>query len=495
MVEQVNYQRLRIHADLTLISELHVGSGKSAEIGERTSDRNGETSTALYDAICLDYQQKPYLPGSTLRGVLRSLALSCIDDSDWVNQLFGQQQSSDNAGCRLRVHDAFIQSMPETKNYSNSRMTESDKHLPSRIAHGIVIDPVRQVVDEHKLFQFEVIPEGTVFSVIVEGDDLDRNTVLLLCQLLKHWQKQRVAMGRNHLKGNGLVECLTTRIEVADQHSINAWLAGEADDFYKEWVVPSEVDSFAPRDQAALSYQFESIGMMLVNDPDIVKKKSDDHTPQQVFAQLENGQAVVPGKAIKGLLRSHARKIMATLLVNQGVSLKEASNVADQALSSVFGSSEEASMLSFTNALSASKSPRVKKQAFIAVDRFTGGVKEGALFHVEGTLNEAFTGDIVFINRTKSGSGKDDVTKNWWKGLLSYVVRDMMEGDGYLGWGKSRGYGRFKLSQFTINGKTIQRWEEVTTLAPEAELKHWLAAFQHFIEQQVEANIKGRKMS
>ena len=485
MAEPVDYQRIRIHADLTLISELHIGNGANSEALERTNDRNEASSTSLFDTVCIDDKGQPYLPGSTLRGVLRDLALTCIDDNERINQLFGQQSLS-GVISRLRVQDAFVKSTPAATNYSNSRMTAFDKTLPTRINQGIKIDPIRNVVDEHKLFQFEVVPEKTVFTLVLEGDAVDKETLEILCQLLSGWDEQRVALGRNHLKGNGRISCSITQVEVADKSSINDWLLGGNNSFYKVLNDLPKVDAFSSRHKHVLSYQLQCAGMMLVNDPDRVKNKSDEHNPQHVFAQLESGQAMIPGKAIKGLLRAHARKILMTLLVNDGVSAKAASSTSDHMLNQMFGSTAQASKLSISNALSLAAKPNARKQAFIAVDRFTGGVKEGALYQVEGTLNELFVGDVTFVSRQTSGRKNIETEMDWCKGLLCYVLRDFMQGDGYLGWGKSRGYGRFVLSQLTVNGQTIKRWEDIVTIVSEAELKQWMAALKTSVKLQTE---------
>jgi hypothetical protein len=47
--------------------------------------------------------------------------------------------------------------------------------------------------------------------------------------------------------------------------------------------------------------------------------------------------------------------------------------------------------------------------------------------------------------------------EDWLKSLLLYLLRDAMEGDLVLGWGKSKGYGRLLLTQQQINIKNYDR--------------------------------------
>lgn len=485
MTECIQYQRVRIHAVVTLNSELHIGSGQSTVLGNRAN--NDDSRDALYDSVCLDHNQQPYLPASTLRGLLYGLARTSFKGEDWVDSLFGEAHSTENIGTFLRIHDAFqIKNNDKTSSkdkHSNSRLLESDNPLATRIVQGVSIDPVRQVVEAHKLFQFEVIPEGAKFNLVLECDEISEPVLRRLHALLNGWQDQQITIGRNHLKGSGLVDCCVNKVEVADQNSINHWLLGEASDFFFELNTSFEQGDSAMVRSESLTYQFQCQGMLLVNDPDRVIKNKNEYSPQSVYSHLESGRAVVPGRAIKGLLRSHARKILVTMLIKQGADIRCAGTSADTYLEGVFGSKDQASKLSISNALSLSNTPVVRKQAFIAVDRFTGGVKDGALFQVEGVLNEVFKGDIALTQKAEKGVSSNDITRHWWKGLLCLVLRDMMQGDGYLGWGKSKGFGRFLISSLSIGNHTVAQWEDMLTIIEAVELERWISSLGSFVEQ------------
>ena len=476
------YQRVRIEAEITLLSALHIGSGMIQYMNERAPDRKENEATdenPLYDTLCLDYQKKPYLPGSSLRGLLRDLAKQFIDES-WANKVFGQITDTDRISY-LRVQDAFLKpdSTPEAKAFSHSRKSSGSESLFTRIKHGVAIDQVRQVVEAHKLFHYDSIPENSVFDLTVELDNINHEILQGLCSILQDWENKSVSLGRNRLKGDGRVVCSIKKLQVTTANDIAAWLNSHDDkvDYYRPIPIPKHT---ATPPKAVLSYHLQCHGMMLANDPDRVRV-SDEYLPQHVYARQEDGQAFIDGKSIKGLLRAHARKILATLLVNNGVALEAASELADKKLSIFFGSTKQASSLFISHAV-ADGQPKVVQQAFIAVDRFTGGVKDGALFHAEGLLDAAFTGEITLVDKRIADAEANISTKvnHWWKGLLLHVLRDMMQGDGILGWGKSKGFGCFVVDRMSFAGKEMTNWEQIRDFYQQTELEQWAQALQDY---------------
>ena len=74
-------------------------------------------------------------------------------------------------------------------------------------------------------------------------------------------------------------------------------------------------------------------------------------------------------------------------------------------------------------------------QQFVAIDRFTGGSSEGALYKVHAAPPCVVRGRISW--RTAP-----DPDGDWRLALLAMLARDAMEGDLIVGWGKARGYGQ-----------------------------------------------------
>lgn len=133
---------------------------------------------------------------------------------------------------------------------------------------------------------------------------------------------------------------------------------------------------------------------------------------------------------------------------------------ADQLLDQLFGSKDGAGQVRFYDALVPFTADDVHLQTFNAVDRFTGGVKDSALYKAKALwVQEAFTGRIAY---------RQDKLTGWMQLLLLFAWRDAEEGDLVLGWGKSKGYGRVKLVSDhggwqawlgKLDAQTLQQWE------------------------------------
>lgn len=64
---------------------------------------------------------------------------------------------------------------------------------------------------------------------------------------------------------------------------------------------------------------------------------------------------------------------------------------------------------------------------------------------------------------------------DWQKGILLLVVRDMLEGELGLGWGKSRGYGSFSV-ELTVRKQSIKNYSDLKELVHDKMSKRWLPA-------------------
>jgi len=77
----------------------------------------------------------------------------------------------------------------------------------------------------------------------------------------------------------------------------------------------------------------------------------------------------------------------------------------------------------------------------VAIDRFTGGAAPGAIYDLEVLTRGEFSTSIEIRN-----------FERWQLGLLGLILRDMEQGLVRIGFGKSRGLGRFeaRITQFQI---------------------------------------------
>jgi CRISPR/Cas system CSM-associated protein Csm3 (group 7 of RAMP superfamily) len=162
------------------------------------------------------------------------------------------------------------------------------------------------------------------------------------------------------------------------------------------------------------------------------------------------------------------RRILLTLLLQQKPELAQAIEKSDklvkELVDEIFGHEGQRGKVWFDDAVSAGVAERCS-QTFNAVDRFTGGVADTALFSVEGARCDKLSG-TVWLRES---------LEDWQKGILALVVRDMVEGELGLGWGKSRGYGSFSV-ELTVGERTVTSYSDLTKLIDKAMSEQWLNA-------------------
>ena len=184
--------------------------------------------------------------------------------------------------------------------------------------------------------------------------------------------------------------------------------------------------------------------------------------PDALYTRYQR-RACIPASTSKGWVRAQCRKILLTLQDPKD------NNSVDNLLAPIFGSTEQGlGCLRFKDALAdVSEEKQLHSQTFNAVDRFTGGVKPHALFHVEAIWPDAFRGTIYYQSKKMEG---------WMRILLLYALRDAQEGDMVLGWGKSKGFGQLRLEQAQIDlcafdDVTLEQWHQslLEQLKPQQE--------------------------
>ena len=152
----------------------------------------------------------------------------------------------------------------------------------------------------------------------------------------------------------------------------------------------------------------------------------------------------------RGALRAQARRIWQTLAdgkagdLNRVEQLKskrvEAKRSGDQkslaAFYRMFGAPGWRTPLAVPD-FELNGTPRLHRQEFVAVDRFTGGAAEQKKFNAQGLYAPEFRGTITL----DLAAWKNAAVGGWAILLLLFLLRDLREGDVQFGFGASKGYG------------------------------------------------------
>ncbi|MBN2001742.1 MAG: hypothetical protein JXA21_00180 [Anaerolineae bacterium] len=223
-----------------------------------------------------------------------------------------------------------------------------------------------------------------------------------------------------------------------------------------------------------LELSLQATGPLLVNDPTRAGMGGFNHAPL-----VERDHPVIPGASLRGVLRSHAERIARTLATENGANFlqhcpacnpvarpagkedvameccdallqrREDVNLrnpdqdvgeAEQCLACrLFGSPRLGSRLIVEDACIKEGAPLTYKvQDFLAIDRFTGGGRDGAKFDALALWKPTFTARLLLEN-----------PRDWELGWLALVLRDLAEGWLTVGFGAAKGFGKVKVPEWT----------------------------------------------
>lgn len=255
------------------------------------------------------------------------------------------------------------------------------------------------------------------------------------------------------------------------QEWLRGWLSEARQSVVPVSDAPNQLD--VTRSWLELEFTLQATGPLLVNDPTQAGRAGFDHAP------LVEGRPVLPGSSLRGVLRSHAERIARTLATEhaengdvfrstcpacnpvarprdkESLSLeccdallqrREKANAefprdpdrevdAEHELClacQLFGSPRLGSRLIVEDApLQTGTEPVYKVQDFLAIDRFTGGGKDGAKFDAAALWRPTFTARLRLEN-----------PRDWELGWLALTLRDLAEGWLTVGFGAAKGFGQ-----------------------------------------------------
>jgi CRISPR/Cas system CSM-associated protein Csm3 (group 7 of RAMP superfamily) len=471
-MNSTKFHRVWIYGSLTTQNTLHIGSGDVEPF---------EGEEGHYSTVCLDKDHKPYLPASSLRGFLAQVAEYYLQSSD-CKELFGFMENDEGQAGQLYIYDAVLRQAASFPTEHSQIKQEFAKCIfeetNTLLRSATSLNPILGVVDEHHLFHLQVVPAGSVFDVKIMlnqvDKEVDEDRLISVLELLTSWDgSTQSALGAGGGKGHGRITWDLEQVQVLDSENLEKWLKSADHSLEKHYRVLDKLPELKSLPQpTGLQLKFELIphGSFLLHDPNYVDTGAKG-TPKIAYSRTPEGHALIPATALRGWVRGRVRRILLTLLMQQKLELTQAIKKADKLVKEIFGDEGRRGKVWFDDAVSATVTA-VYPQTFNAVDRFTGGVAETALFSVEGARCEKLSGAVWLRESLEA----------WQQGILLLVVRDMLEGELGLGWGKSRGYGSFSV-ELTVGEQLIKNYSDLTNLVDNEMSKQWLTALASKIQE------------
>lgn len=210
--------------ELVLENEMHLGSGKG----------DGRTDSL----VVKDFKNKPFIPGSSLRGVLRSVieriaatlgkdpcllsSDTCVTNSkDILQEEFKELlKNKDKSGIEKFLNDdskicPVCRFFGSTVVASKIRITDLplkvEKAEPA-IRHGEAINRDTETSQDKAKFDFEVVPKGSSFEFELIGENLTDDDLSLLAIGIQEMIDGNFWIGGNSSRGLG--KCKLDKLDI-----------------------------------------------------------------------------------------------------------------------------------------------------------------------------------------------------------------------------------------------------------------------------------------
>jgi len=220
--------------------------------------------------------------------------------------------------------------------------------------------------------------------------------------------------------------------------------------------------------QAKLLFRIDPVGPLLIKTG---QESFDPTRPAMEFVRTKTlyGEVpYIPGSSLKGVVRSHAERLLRTLQVNYSCDITEKGCPPEEGdhyrnhcyACRTFGSTKIASRTRITDAypwkVGASQEEveeivtkideriPIELRTNVKIDRRKGTAAGGGPFECEVVTGGSFYGELTIRNY-----------QLWQIALLALVLRDINDGYQKLGAGKSRGFGWVRVS---VQEFEFQQW-------------------------------------
>ena len=382
----------------------------------------GGDETGIADMCLLrDAEGKPFIPAASIAGAARSFLARQSkpwtkyqkgDESKILKQLFGGAGEKDTMSA-LIVADAAC------------------KNSQTSIRDGVRVDTQSGSAAEGAKFDVEVVERGAEFElrlecVIRDGDDNSELEKLFLA-LLHGFKVGDIRLGARTRRGYGRGKVASWKIrnlKMDKPDDVMAWLCD------KVWSHPASKLTPGPLRSDQRQYFRLEADFILRTSLLIRSSPSDPKSPDMVHLHSA-GEPVVPGTSFAGAFRHRASLIASTI------------GWPEDAVSEIFGPVHEQGAKDPQKDLWASrvwieeklvKNVESRWQDRVAIDRFTGGSLQSALFNEKPVFPQKSTPHLKLKLMLEE---PDDAEI----GLLFLTLRDFWHGHAALGGETSNGRG------------------------------------------------------
>lgn len=441
--------RLCIKLTGHLSSPLSVGSGE-----QKYSDAD----------VVFHANGRPYIPGSSLAGALRDYS-NAVKGEEETKKLFGTPKDGepgrgDDRQSRIFIYDAVLE----------------DEKMGVR--EGVKLNE-RKTANKMGKYDRQFIEQGASVNIRIEIIDRadcfkDAKDVHQLwernLEWVKLWQRGfsegELRLGARSRRGFGRIEIehiFVKKFDMRDNTSYMKWLDWDwehIDSFTEqesvEIPIQGELWTDTDRLERCLEVPLHIAGTLLVRTyAAAFSKKADIPDYGQMTIGGKGERAVIPGSAWAGAFRSHIAKIVREM--GQLPEWEQAQKILNPLFGTWIAGDDNKQELCASRVIfeeTAVEGGHGLLTARIAIDRFTGGTVQGALYEERPWIG----GNVTLRIRWKKG--EEELTDEAVCGMLLWAVKDLQEGILTVGGESSVGRGICepvkKNPDILLDGKAIE---------------------------------------
>ena len=421
-----------------------------------------ESDLTIDSRIVRDVNGYPTLPGTSIAGVLRSVARACQADD---KTLFGAASDDANPS-QIQVSFGFIHNShnqpiiglrPPEQHDSQNEVETLLKDLMPILRDQVALNEYGAAQEGAKMDR-TAVPKGTRFSFELNWATDQKND--------EQWHKilswlyhPQFRLGGLTRRGFGKVKVISIKQQVYDftqPDTLTQWQQNRQLDFnaengeeishtfqathnadYLHFSLDLEAEDFWRIGQGEKA--LGTLGKDFDKEPDLKPYTEVVIEWQNQQASLKQQQVVIPASGIKGALRHrtlfHYRRLLDDF--SDGIEPCERTNTE---LKELFGTTEGEGLAGalIIDDIYLDQTPKHKVMMHNKIDRFTGGTIDGALFS-EQLL---YGGGFVLNGLIKQGNQSKPLLE-----AFRLALTDLAEGRLALGGGATKGHGYFQARQ------------------------------------------------
>ncbi|WKV07858.1 RAMP superfamily CRISPR-associated protein [Thermoanaerobacterium sp. CMT5567-10] len=397
--------------------------------------------------VVKDKNDIPYIPGSSIAGVLRTFLSDGSkedDEPEYVKCLFGKRKKDNDESTISPIYFYDMNMI----NYSNERISIRD---------GVKLDYKTKTSMENNKYDYEVIESGSCFLFRIEIQLRRKLSYLndkvenILYKILYSMIDGEIRLGGKTNRGLGKCTIDKNSIKILDlnfndkehlEENLIRWFNFDWDCF----VGNKNLDEF--KHETHIN-NIKTIKVPLNIDTSIIIRSYNNLENSDQKHITSNGIPVIPGTSWGGAIRSGCYKIL-KLFYDKLLKLDDykINNKVNSNINCIFGYVDNESKKAETSKILIEEAKinngKTLYQTRVKIDRFTGGAAESALFDEE----PIYGGETYLTIKVKS-------EEDWIIGLLILVIKDIQNGFIPIGGEASAGRGIMNGDKIYIDNEVV----------------------------------------